>query len=99
DLTLESDMASGALGYWIAQDYWGRGYATEAAIAMVEFAFEILQLRDVVASALSDNAASMQVLRKAGLVHVEHRVEDTAERGRVDTEFFALDRTTWRSGR
>ncbi len=95
DMSLETADGSGTLGYWLGEDYWGYGYATEAARAMIEFAFDILQLPQVNASALPDNARSIRVLEKAGLIHVDGRFEDTVERGRVDTEFFALERLDW----
>ncbi|MDB5397105.1 MAG: N-acetyltransferase [Rhodospirillales bacterium] len=95
DLSLEGDRSSGALGYWLGEDYWGQGYATEAAVAMIGFAFDILKLKEVTANALPDNLRSIRVLEKAGLRHVGRQVEDTVERGRVDTELFALKRSTW----
>jgi RimJ/RimL family protein N-acetyltransferase len=95
DMSLETADGSGALGYWLGEDYWGHGYATEAARAMIQFAFDILQLPQVNASALPDNARSIRVLEKAGLIHVDGRFEDTFERGRVDTEFFAIERPDW----
>jgi len=95
DLSLEPDRTAGALGYWVGGGYWGAGYATEAARALIEFAFTILKLEQVIANTLPDNDRSMRVLKKAGLGHVGRRPEDTAERGRVDTEFFVLDRASW----
>ena len=95
DLSLESDRTTGALGYWLGADYWGAGYATEAARALIEFAFTILKLDVVVANALPDNGRSIKVLEKAGLSFIDRRPEDTVEQGRVDTEFFALDRAAW----
>lgn len=53
------------LGYWIARQYWGRGYATEAAKAVLEIAL-MLGHEQVVASHYLDNPASGKVLRKAG---------------------------------
>jgi ribosomal-protein-alanine N-acetyltransferase len=96
DLSIEGDRSSGALGYWLGEDYWGQGYATEAAIAVVGFAFEILKLKEVTANALPDNQRSIHVLEKAGLRHVGNESEETVERGRVNTELFALKRTAWR---
>jgi len=98
DLSLESDRVTGALGYWIGEPYWGRGYATEAARAVIELAFETLGLATVTASALPDNYRSIRVLEKAGLEYVDSRPEETVERGRVDTDFFALDRANWLAG-
>lgn len=53
------------LGYWIARRFWGRGYATEAAKAVLEIA-RMLGHDQVVASHFLDNPASGKVLRKAG---------------------------------
>jgi [ribosomal protein S5]-alanine N-acetyltransferase len=96
DLSIESDRSSGAIGYWLGEDYWGQGYATEAAVAVIGFAFDILKLNEVTANALPDNQRSIRVLEKAGLRHVGHQVEDTVERGQVDPELFALKRSAWR---
>src|SRR5690606_37299664 len=53
------------LGYWIARPFWGQGYASEAAAAVLEIA-RMLGHRRVVASHHHDNPASGRVLRKAG---------------------------------
>lgn len=62
------DTADGAveLGYWIARDHWGRGYATEAGWAMINFARDALRLPGLVAGHFLDNPASGSVLRKLG---------------------------------
>mgnify|MGYP000154879073 CR=1 FL=1 len=53
------------LGYWIARDYWNRGYATEATRAVLGLA-RTLGHRRIGASHFLDNPASGRVLRKAG---------------------------------
>ena len=54
------------LGYWIAREYWGRGYATEAARAVLRLA-KVLGHREAgVAGHFIDNPASGAVLRKVG---------------------------------
>lgn len=53
------------LGYWIARPFWGQGFATEAATAVLEIA-RMLGHRRVTASHHHDNPASGRVLRKAG---------------------------------
>jgi ribosomal-protein-alanine N-acetyltransferase len=57
---------TGTLGYWIAQAYAGRGLATAAVRAMVDFAFSELRLHRVEAACLPANQASRRVLEKAG---------------------------------
>lgn len=54
------------LGYWVAMDHWGRGFATEAGGAVVQFAFELLGLHRVHAGYYSHNPASGRVLEKLG---------------------------------
>lgn len=54
------------LGYWIACDHWGKGYATEAASVMIRFAFEELKLHKLEANHLERNDMSKRVLEKLG---------------------------------
>ncbi|MGB7408531.1 MAG: GNAT family N-acetyltransferase [Pontixanthobacter sp.] len=54
-------------GYWIARDWWGRGFATEATRAILQIA-HALGHREMTASHFMDNPASGKVLRKAGFM-------------------------------
>ncbi len=55
------------LGYWIARQHWGNGYATEAGRAVIDVARMLGHAR-LVASHYLDNAASGRVLRKLGFL-------------------------------
>ena len=57
------------VGYRLARRSWGQGFATEAAAALVEYAFGTLGLARLVAVAYPDNRASRRVLEKLGFVH------------------------------
>lgn len=61
----EDDRAE--LGYWVAEDYWGRGIATEASKKMLNFGFDMLRLNKVVAFHMARNPASGRVLEKLGM--------------------------------
>ncbi len=54
------------LGYWIAEEHWGKGYATEAAKAAVDLARDSLKIPALKSAYFTDNPASGQVLRKIG---------------------------------
>jgi [ribosomal protein S5]-alanine N-acetyltransferase len=54
------------VGFWLGEDYWGRGYAAEALQAVVEYAFEHFDLRRLEAVVYEWNAPSARVLEKAG---------------------------------
>ncbi len=59
--------ASGSMGYVIRRDRWGRGYATEAAAAILAFAFDALALHRIEARCVPENVASERVLQKIGM--------------------------------
>ncbi len=54
------------LGYWVGRPYWGNGYATAAAQALVALAFSWLDCNIVTASHLARNPASGRVMAKCG---------------------------------
>jgi RimJ/RimL family protein N-acetyltransferase len=55
------------LGYMLRRPYWGAGYASEAARAVVQYALEALGLTRIVSLVRPDNAASIRVLKKLGM--------------------------------
>ena len=68
-LKLEEDTGIAELGYWIGVPYWGNGYATEAAGALLEYGFETLALERIWARAFVRNPASSRVMQKLGMLH------------------------------
>jgi ribosomal-protein-alanine N-acetyltransferase len=57
------------IGWTLAQDAWGYGYATEAATASLDYAFGELQLSEVVAHTTNQNEPSQAVMRRLGMTH------------------------------
>lgn len=68
-LILDPANDAAELGYWIGRKYWGRGYATESARAVVAWAFDTLAIHRVHAGHFPRNPASGRVLRKLGMRH------------------------------
>ncbi|HEY5610095.1 MAG TPA: GNAT family N-acetyltransferase [Thermoanaerobaculia bacterium] len=66
-LKVKADHARAELGYWIGLAYWGRGYATEAARAMLEYGFDVMGLNRIFAGYFPRNPASGRVLEKIGM--------------------------------
>src|ERR1700678_3211173 len=66
-LRIEPAHRRAELGYWIGVPYWGNGFATEAAGAMMQYGFETLGLHRIFASHVTQNLASGRVLRKIGM--------------------------------
>jgi RimJ/RimL family protein N-acetyltransferase len=86
-----------SLGYWIAREHHGRGYAREAAKAMIDFGFTTRPVDAVVATVLPDNLPSRRVLKAAGLARQHRRVTMWCRAvGRKQSVLdFRLDRVTW----
>jgi len=68
-LIIEWPHMRAEMGYWIGQPYWGRGYATEAARAVLEYGFHGLGLQRIHACHFTRNPASGKVLVKIGMRH------------------------------
>jgi len=65
-----SDGRSAELGYYIARDHWGRGIATEAALAITRVGFESSGYLKLTSGYFADNPASGRVLAKVGFTIV-----------------------------
>lgn len=90
------------LGYRLRAVAWGKGYATEGSLALIDCGFAKLGVRRVVASTMVVNEASWRVMEKAGMrrVRVFHadwpdRIEGE-EHGDVE---YAIDRDEWERAR
>ncbi|WYZ34401.1 hypothetical protein EsH8_I_000677 [Colletotrichum jinshuiense] len=72
------------LGYWIGEDYWGRGYASEALVAFCRFCFErnpkLLRLE---ASMFSTNTASRRVVEKCGWTYEGAKRQAVEKHGQI----------------
>jgi RimJ/RimL family protein N-acetyltransferase len=92
---LRSDSAE--LGYWIGRPYWGRGYCTEAALAVLEYAFGDLNLNRVHASHLLRNPASGRVMQKLGMTREGLRREHAKKWEKYeDLVEYGILRREWR---
>jgi RimJ/RimL family protein N-acetyltransferase len=56
------------LGYWLGEEFWGRGVMTEAVAALTDSCFDNFPFRRISAEVFANNAASARVLEKAGFV-------------------------------
>ncbi len=59
------------IGYRLIPRFWGKGYATEAALATLDYGFNILKLDAIVGLADVNNLASNTILKKIGLRYIE----------------------------
>ena len=85
------------LGYWIGEPYWKRGYATEAAHALVDLAFRATGISVLHVTARVINPASRRVIHKCGFQYAGQGMMNSIVAGQVPVERYRLDRKTWES--
>jgi RimJ/RimL family protein N-acetyltransferase len=87
------------LGYWIGRPFWGRGYCTEAARAVLDYAFGELGLERVHASYFQGNESSGRVMRKLGMSYEGCRRRHVRKGRRlIDLELYGILREDWTRG-
>jgi len=74
------------LGYWIGEQYWGKGFCTEAATALIKFAGTKLRITGITAEHLSSNPASGRVMKKLKMLHVDskYRVDRDGKQAKME---------------
>ena len=88
---------SASLGYCFGEAAWGHGYATEAARALLTWAYETLDLNRVQAETDTRNGASARVLEKLGFVREGTLRQDCVVDGDIsDSWVYGLIRSEWR---
>jgi RimJ/RimL family protein N-acetyltransferase len=94
------DHRSARMGYCLDEPAWGQGFATEAAAALLHWAFDSLDLNRVQAETDTRNTASSRVLEKLGFVREGMLREDCIVNGEVsDSWVYGLLRRDWQARR
>jgi [ribosomal protein S5]-alanine N-acetyltransferase len=103
-LGLETDrfrpgIASKELGYWIAEEYWGQGFATEACQAALQYGFEEFHLDIVGICTGPQNFRSQRVIEKLGFTYEgTHRHCYKIYDGTIrDSLTFSMTKAEWKT--
>jgi len=83
DATLRHQPAE--LGYWIGVPYWGNGYCTEAAIAIIRYGFDVMNYHKITCMHMECNPASGRVMEKAGMRQEGVLIDQMIKDGRCHT--------------
>lgn len=95
-IKIERDHDKAELGYWMGKPYWNRGYATEAARALVTYGFRELRLNRIHAAHMARNPASGRVMEKLGMRMEGTARQDMKKWGRYeDLVSYAVLRKEW----
>jgi ribosomal-protein-alanine N-acetyltransferase len=86
------------LGYELHPDYWGHGYATEAARSLLAFGFQTLRLQRVWAECLTENTGSVRVLERLGMRQQRFLRQHTFLKNRWwDSLVYGIDWAEWQA--
>lgn len=87
------------LSWAMHRDHQGRGYATEAAAALLPYGFETLGVQRVIATCQPENVASWRVMEKLGMQREGHLKQciERPDGSWWDEYFYAILRSEWRS--
>ena len=92
-------QGTASMGYWLGEDYWRKGYVTEAAQRVLRFAFDKLKLRRLEAEVYAGNKKSAGLLKKLGfkLEGVARKAKRSKATGKIiDVEQYGLLRDEWK---
>ena len=90
-LIVNRDHENAEMGYWIGKSYWNQGYCTEAARAVLQYAFGEQRLHRVFAHHFSHNIASGRVMQKLGMRHEGRRRQHVKKWGQfIDSEMYGI---------
>jgi RimJ/RimL family protein N-acetyltransferase len=85
------------LGFWLGEPHWGKGYATEAAHALVDLAFETFRVERLHTRCRVSNNASRRVIEKCGFQFTGIGLLSSIAVGQFSAEHFTLARRVWAS--
>jgi RimJ/RimL family protein N-acetyltransferase len=85
------------LGFWLGEPHWGCGYATEAAHALADVAFDAFRVSRLLTRCRVSNSASRRVIEKCGFQFTGIGMLSSIAVGQFSAEHFTLERRVWAS--
>jgi RimJ/RimL family protein N-acetyltransferase len=85
------------LGFWLGEPHWGCGYATEAAHALADLAFDAFKVARLHTRCRVSNSASRRVIEKCGFQFTGIGMLSSIAEGQFSAEHFTLEKRVWAS--
>lgn len=91
---------NGEIGYWLSENYWGKGIMSDAVGVLVDYAFLETRLLRIFATVFQFNTPSMRVLEKCGFILEAIHKKTVMKGGKLLDEYlFSLLKEQWESRR
>jgi len=91
NINLSEPYKRGELAYWVGKQYWGKGYGTEAAKALLEYGFNQINLNKIFAASFTSNTGSWRIMEKVGLKYEGTLKQHVARFGQFyDVAYYGL---------
>lgn len=85
------------IGYWIGQDYWDRGFGTEASRAVIDYGFEHMNANRIMGRHFMTNPGSGKIMEKCGMIHEGVLRHDQVKDGVfVDVGYYGILKSDWK---
>ena len=95
-LKFDEEAGTCSFAYMIGDEFWGRGYGTQALKAALDFGFEQMELNAVEADHMAANPASGAVMRKAGMTYLRTDEGKYQKNGCIyDATVYRITRNQW----
>jgi len=86
------------IGYWLAEEFQGKGIMTKACKMLIEYGFNTLNLHKIDISHASENIKSANVIKKIGFTHEGHfRKSELVNGIYLDQEYYGLLKEEWKN--
>lgn len=97
-LKFDEEAGTCSFAYMIGDEFWGRGYGTQALKAALDFGFEQMELNAVEADHMAANPASGAVMRKAGMTYLRTDEGKYQKNGCIyDATVYRITRNQWKN--
>lgn len=96
-LRFDEEENSCSFAYMIGESFWGKGFGTEALLAVLKYAFEKMDMKLIKADHMCENSVSGAIMRKVGMHYVKTYVAKYEKEGKhYDADEYEITDKEWK---
>ncbi len=84
------------MGYVLSEKYWGQGLTVEAAMRILAYAFNNLELDEVIVGHFISNKQSQRVIEKCGFIYTHQEKRDDSKQNKMDTKIYHMTKQMYK---